>query len=97
MEPHRNNLKGKISYLLSQGVRARKEHFGFLIYSSREAKLTFVGCGDLFDVMKDPGGRTRLVANDLDAGVRKKVKRVYEALRAKGFIDEAGTGVQPQP
>ena len=43
-------------YCLSPGVRARKEGFGLLFYSSKDAKLTFVKSGGLLRIEPGPHG-----------------------------------------
>ena len=83
-------MNGKIGYHLSAGVRARREDFGLLLYSSKEGKLTFVKSGDLLEVINDHDGGCRLVVNGTDDGPRAKAKHLFHALRKQGLIDEAG-------
>lgn len=83
-------MNGKIEYHLSAGVRARREDFGLLLYSSKEGKLTFVKSGDLLEVMNDHDGGCKLIVNGTDDGLQEKAKHLFHALRRKGLIDEAG-------
>ncbi len=74
-------------YCLSPGVRARKEGFGLLFYSSKDAKLTFVKSGGLLRI--DPGPRgERLLAMSGEAGAEGKVVRLLDVLSRKGLIVE---------
>jgi putative mycofactocin binding protein MftB len=85
-------LSGKAGYRLSRGVRARREEFGLLFYSSREGKLTFVKSGGLLEVGHDHDGRCGLIMN-CTGELREKAKDLCRALRKKGLIDEAETGI----
>lgn len=76
------------SYPLCPGVRARREEFGLLFYNSRDAKLTFVNCGQL--LILDRKGKDRFViASSIDAAEEQRKTRGYIAsLLKKGLIGE---------
>ena len=87
-------MNGNVGCHLSAGVRARREDFGLLLYSSKEGKLTFVKSGDLLEVVHDhDSGGCRLVVNDTTDGLQEKAKQLFHALQKKGLIDEAGIGI----
>lgn len=74
-------------YCLSPGVRARKEEFGLLFYSSKDAKLTFVKSERLLRIDPGPHGERLLnVSGEGDTGGR--VARLLDALSKKGLILE---------
>ena len=74
-------------YCLSPGVRARKEEFGLLFYSTKNAKLTFVKSEGLLRIGSGPHGE-RLLNVSEEAGVEGKVARLLDALSRKGLIVE---------
>jgi putative mycofactocin binding protein MftB len=85
-------LTGEI-YQLAPGVRARKEKFGLLFYNSRDAKLTFLKSGDLFDVVCDPPGSFRLSIDCNNSDGAGKIKRLLELLLNRGLVVETRSGI----
>jgi putative mycofactocin binding protein MftB len=75
-------------YRLSPGVRARRENFGLLFYSSRDARLTFLKSGDLLSVSPDPDLHYCLTADCKDGEAEAKTRRFIELLLKKGLIVE---------
>ena len=75
-------------YYLSPGVRARREKFGLLFYNHRDAKLTFLKSGDLFDVVSDPQSSFRLAIDRKDSKGEGKIERMLELLLKRGLIVE---------
>ena len=79
-------------YLLSPGIRVRKEKFGLLFYNSRNTHMTFVNSGELFDVVRKEGGTTLLANPDGKYGERQ-IERVVETLTSKGLLSGARIGI----
>ena len=75
-------------YFLSPGVRARREKFGLLFYSNRDAKLTFLKSGDLLDVVSDTSSSYRLTTDGKDGRGKGKIERLLELLLKRGLIVE---------
>jgi putative mycofactocin binding protein MftB len=78
----------KRAYFLARGVRARKEAFGLLFYSSKNAKLTFIRSGGLLDVAPDPENGFRLLSRGRDAALSEKVERLLQTLLQRGLVFE---------
>ncbi len=78
-------------YYLSPGVRARKEKFGLLFYNNRDAKLTFLKSGDLFEVVRDAQNSLRLSIDRKNGKGEGKIERLLELLLSRGLIVEERT------
>jgi putative mycofactocin binding protein MftB len=81
-------LRAFQEYVVSPHVRVRKEEFGLLFYNTQNAKLTFVGSGDLFRIENLPKGRKKISAA-CEAVSRCNLKIVLRNLANKGLIFEA--------
>jgi putative mycofactocin binding protein MftB len=77
-------------YLLARTVRVRREAFGLLFYDTASTNLTFVKCGDLFEVVKG-SGVTQLWANDRDDS---RTLRVLNTLMNRGLIHGVPSDLQ---
>lgn len=80
---------GGHGYALAPTVRVRREAFGLLFYDTGSTNLTFVKCGDLFEVVKG-AGETLLSLNDPD---NPRTLRVVNTLVAKGLIRGIPSGL----
>ena len=74
-------------HCLSPGVRARKEGFGLLFYSSKDAKLTFVKSEALLRIDSGPHGERLLNASE-ESGSQGRLARLLDVLSRKGLIVE---------
>ena len=80
-------------YLLSTGVRARKESFGLLFYNSGDGRLTFVRSGALLALEPASGGdRVVSVSNEGGAGAAR-ARRILATLLEKGLIVDERPGL----
>jgi putative mycofactocin binding protein MftB len=77
------------AFLLSPGVRARREEFGLLFYNSKDAKLTFVKSGDSLKVEQREDGTFLLIPAFAGNGTERRVKAYVASLVKKGLILEA--------
>ncbi len=83
-----NDVSITVRYRLSPGVRARRENFGLLFYSSHDARLTFLKSGDLLSVSPDSDRDYCLTAECKDSETEAKTRRFIELLLKKGLIVE---------
>lgn len=83
-----SDVSSTARYRLSPGVRARRENFGLLFYSSRDARLTFLKSGELLSVSPDADRHYCLTADCKDGDTGAKTKRFIELLLKKGLIVE---------
>ena len=77
----------EISYRLRPGVRVRRESFGLLFYNTRDAKLTFVKSGSLFEISVDPERNFSLTTTREEA-LKERTRKVITGLTKKGLILE---------
>jgi putative mycofactocin binding protein MftB len=75
-------------YPLSPGVRAREEAFGLLFYNSRDAKLTFVKCGNLLKVERASDGSRGLIPFCKENEKGGRLEKCLASLSKKGLILE---------
>ena len=76
-------------YHLPRGVRARKERFGLLFYSSSEARLSFVRTGALLSIERAADGEQMVKVSDVGGSVPARTSRILAALVGKGLIVDA--------
>ena len=80
---------------LAPGMRVRKESFGLLFYSVRDARLTFVGSRELLLLTFDPAGDPVLRSQARSGVEETRAGRLLDAMQKKGLVVERPSACVP--
>ena len=73
---------------VSPSARVRKESFGLLFYSTRNATMTFVRSWNILQIVDSANGK-KLAIVDFESVDSMKIGKLIDKLREKGLIIES--------